>query len=359
MKHVELGVFLPVAKNGFVRSKNALPYEPNFRDNLEITSLAEQLGFDYVFSMLKWRGFGGDTRYWDSSFDSFTLMVGLAALTTRIDLIATVNPLLIHPTPMAKMTATFDAISGGRAGLNIVTGAARVEYSQMGLLPENYDDFRYDYAAEWIETVKKLWTEPAVTFDGTYFHLDKCVSEPKPVRNPRPFLVCAGGSDQGLRFTAREADVSFVTGRYVENIRQAAQRSKAIAAEEGRTVKTAIPRCVILRDTASEAEAYWEHLVDGADLESARNLGNTQISQARARQQEFGESLLSDLRQITGSDPTIGGPKEVADSILELAIEADIDSFAFTFPDYLDGLRRFAAVIPLLQREIDVCVAFG
>src|SRR5437868_14051688 len=128
-------------------------------------------------------------------------MAALAAATKRVDLIATVNPLLFHPTMMAKMAATIDEVSGGRLGLNIITGATMGEYTQMGIVPEGYDRNRYAYATEWVHVLKRLWTEPSVTHHGEFFHLDDCVSDPKPLQKPNPVLVCAASSAEGLRFT--------------------------------------------------------------------------------------------------------------------------------------------------------------
>src|SRR5262249_5660916 len=105
IRRLELGVFLPNARNGFFFSSNAVPYAPSYDDNLAITVLAEEIGLDYVFSMLKWRGFGGATHFWDAALESFSLMAALAAVTQRVGLIATVNPLLFHPATMAKMAA--------------------------------------------------------------------------------------------------------------------------------------------------------------------------------------------------------------------------------------------------------------
>src|SRR5262249_14372458 len=150
-------------KGGFIRSTNALPYHPSYRDNLEITLLAEQLGLDFVFAMAKWRGFFGTTHFWDSSLESLSVITALAAATERVQLIARVNPLLFHPTLMAKMAATVDDVGGGRLGLNIITGATLGEYSQMGILPDGYDERRYAYATEWLQVLKRLWVEPSVT----------------------------------------------------------------------------------------------------------------------------------------------------------------------------------------------------
>jgi pyrimidine oxygenase len=194
--------------------------------------------------------------------------VALAASTTRVKLIATVNPILVHPAPMAKMAATVDDISAGRLGINIVTGAVMAEYSQMGVIPDGYEQNRYAYATEWVQVLKRLWTEPSVTHHGQYFHLEECVSDPKPRQATRPFLVCAGGSEEGLRFTARETDCAFVTGNDVTSLRHVTQRAREIAAEEGTTLEVATPRLIILRDSAPEASDYWDYLLDGADSNS-------------------------------------------------------------------------------------------
>jgi alkanesulfonate monooxygenase SsuD/methylene tetrahydromethanopterin reductase-like flavin-dependent oxidoreductase (luciferase family) len=72
--------------------------------------------------------------------ESFTLMAGLAAVTTRkIKLFATAASLVMPPAIVARMASTIDSISNGRFGLNLVTGWQRPEYSQMGLWPG--DDF--------------------------------------------------------------------------------------------------------------------------------------------------------------------------------------------------------------------------
>src|ERR1700742_1036000 len=91
LRKLELGVFLPIGNNGFLMSKTAPQYRPSFEMNKQIAILAENLGFDYVFSMSKWRGFGGPTHFWDVTLESLTLMTGLAAVTSRIGLIATIQ----------------------------------------------------------------------------------------------------------------------------------------------------------------------------------------------------------------------------------------------------------------------------
>jgi pyrimidine oxygenase len=351
MKRVELGVFLPIAKNGFIRSTNAPAYVPSYRDNLEICQIAEEIGLDYAFSMLKWRGRGGATQYWDSSFDSFSLMAALAAATKRLRLIATVNPLLHHPTSMAKMAATIQDVSNGRLGLNIITGASLDEYSQMGVLPPDYDGERYNYAAEWVQVLKRLWAEPEVTHHGRYFHLEACVCDPKP--EPRPFLVCAGSSEEGLNFTARETD-------YLFGGRASGQRVREIAKGLNKPIKTAGTVTVVLKDTKAAADAYWAFLEAGADTEATANIAAVHAGSTRATGQRAAANAVANKKSIRGGTNVQGGPAEVADGLIELAHSGDLDSLVMIFPDYVDGLRRLGRdVMPILREALDLAPATG
>ena len=68
-----------------------------------------------------------------------------------------------------------NGISGGRAGLNIVAGAYRGEFAQMGAWDDSLDhDERYALTEEWTHLIKRLWSEPSVTHDGRFFHLKDC-----------------------------------------------------------------------------------------------------------------------------------------------------------------------------------------
>ena len=353
-RRLELGVFLPVGRNGFVFSRNATAYGPTYRENLAITRLAEDIGFDYVFSMAKWRGFGGSVQMWDASLESFSLMAALAAATSRIRLIATVNPLLLHPAVIAKMTATVDDLSDGRIGLNIITGGFIEEYAQMGVVPPDYNRRRYQYAEEWITVLKRVWTEDSVDFDGEFFHLTDCVSRPKPVQHPYPSLVCAGTSEEGLRFTVRQADYSFVTGRNVADTKQLALRVKQLASQEARQIKTAVGLNVVSGPTMAAAEAYSAYLGAGADLQALTNMGGLQSGQGRETARQRAEARLKEQRFYFGV-PLIGGPREVSEAIADLAEEGQVDSVLLMFPDFIEGMHRFRAdVMPLLAEHRQV-----
>src|SRR2546423_3873849 len=87
---MEIGVFIPIGNNGWLISSTSPQYTPSFDLNRDVVLRAERYGFDFALSMITLRGFGGKSRYWDDNLESFTLMAGLASITSRIELYATV-----------------------------------------------------------------------------------------------------------------------------------------------------------------------------------------------------------------------------------------------------------------------------
>ena len=155
---MQLGVFIPIGNNGWLISTNSPQYKPSFDLNNAIVQKAEGFGFDFALSMIKLHGFGGPSEFWNYNLESFTLMAGLAAVTSRIQLFATCAVLTMPPPIAARMAVTVDSISHGRFGINIISGWQRREYTQMGIWPgaEHYKR-RYDYCAEYVTIMQELW----------------------------------------------------------------------------------------------------------------------------------------------------------------------------------------------------------
>ncbi|STH66742.1 monooxygenase ycdM [Escherichia coli] len=83
-------------------------------------------------------------------------MAGLAAVTSRIQIYATAATLTLPPAIVARMAATIDSISGGRFGVNLVTGWQKPEYEQMGIWPgDDYFSRRYDYLTEYVQVLAR------------------------------------------------------------------------------------------------------------------------------------------------------------------------------------------------------------
>jgi pyrimidine oxygenase len=133
----DFGVFLPIANGGWILSTNSPIREASYDYNRKTAILAEEIGLDFIMSMAKYRGYGGVTQQWREALDSQILMAALAAETKRVRVLTTVHTLLQNPAVTAKMMATLDHVSNGRAGLNIVTGAYKGEFEQMHAWLEN------------------------------------------------------------------------------------------------------------------------------------------------------------------------------------------------------------------------------
>ena len=350
---MKFGVFLPNGSNGYIPSKASPVYEPTFEHNVAISQTAERYGLDFVLSMMKFRGFGGETGYWDSCLESFTLMAGIAAQTKSIGLFPSISILSQHPAVVARMVATIDDISGGRCGLNIVTGWNRPEYTQMGMWPgdEHYQK-RYEYAAEYVHVLKELWTSGRSTYNGAYFQLDDCSVSPYPGRELP--LVCAGQSPTGRQFVAEHADHQFVLTSET-NLVTSVTDIRARAKDSGRDVGIYALFHMIVEDNDQLAAAKVEEIIAGADhgaisniLASAdldTNQGGTSDQLKAALKQSVEEGNMA----FMGIPVIYGSPETVARRIQEIEQHTGVDGLLFSWPDFVGGIERFGGeVMPLL-----------
>lgn len=359
-RSVDFGVFLPVTNNGWVISRTSPQFLPTFELNRRIGELAARSGFSYLFSMAKWRGFGGEVEFWKHSIESTILMTGLAAALPSMRLIASVAPALIHPAVFAKMAATMDDVAQGRMGINIVSAGNKGEYAQMGLFPEGFEDFRYVYTEEWMRVVERLWREDTTTFDGRWFKLDDCVAFPKP-RGGSMSVTCATSSERGFQFVADHCTDGLFGGLSREHQISLGRRMKEVAQERGKSIRTHTLIMMIQGDSDADAERLLKHYAEGADQEAIRN-----IYELRARDKPVGARgdryrqrfESADMRLFYAGVPYVGGPERIADMLEEQAVEGALDGFLLIFPDFIEGVPRFGEqVLPLLRKRGIECHA--
>ncbi|WP_198350860.1 LLM class flavin-dependent oxidoreductase [Flavisphingomonas formosensis] len=345
----DLGVFMPIANGGWILSKNAPPIDGSYEYNRKVAKLADEIGLDFIMSMAKYRGYGGETEHWRYTLDATACMSALAEATSRVKVWTTVHTILQNPAVTAKMIATLDQISHGRAGLNVVTGAYKGEFSQMGAWPEGVDhDARYDLATEWIQGIKALWTQDSVTMKGKYFTLDDCMSDPKP--STRPFLVCAGTSRRGMDFTSQEMDAIFLSGGDAKELYKASRDAKEVAATYGRAMRTYSMMTILFGETdeAAEREAayYREGLDEGAlrGMMKAYGFLDAEIGKENA--------FVQKSRSTFQTPHVLGTPKTVIERLSDLLEESQIDGLMLIFPDYIKSLPIFGAeVLPALRER--------
>ena len=344
---MDFGLFLPIANNGWITSTTSPQYMPTFDLNRQIVQNAEKHGFTFALSMIKLRGYGGLTEHWDYCLDSFTLMAGLAAVTSDMMLYASIATPTLHPAMAARMAVTIDSIAPGRFGINIVAGWNKSEYAQMGLWPgDEFYDFRYDYASEYVTIMKQLWETGVSDHHGKFFTLDDYQLKPGPTGKIP--VVSAGASARGRRFTAEHCDYNFngaIPGP--EGVAEVNHALKEEAAKTGRDISSYLSYMVILGETDRDAQRKVDLYNSGLDTEAIAFMQ----SQAALDRKSTGTSARMLSRQPKAVSPTaiVGSPATVAERFAELGTVPGTKGFMLNFDDFLEGVEVFGSeVMPLL-----------
>ena len=359
---MKIGIFCPIGNNGWLLSETAPQYKPTFELNKQIVQRAEHYGFDFALSMIKLRGFGGKTEFWDYNLESFTLMAGLAAVTSKIKIYATAATLVMPPAIVARMASTIDSISNGRFGLNVVTGWQPPEYTQMGMWPgDDYFGKRYDYLAEYVEILRELWATGSSNHKGEFFQMEDCQVKPTPQADMK--IICAGQSDSGLAFSAKYADYNFVFGKGLNTPTAYADindRLKVHTDQTGRDVQTYVLFMVIAAETDEEAQAKWENYNAGADMEAINWLMNQGGKDQTSGSDTNIRQMASSVSPVNINMGTIVGSFEnVATMLDEISEIKGTEGILLTFDDFIQGVEDFGQRIqPLMKCREDVVATY-
>jgi F420-dependent oxidoreductase-like protein len=139
--------------------------------------------------------------------EAWTLLAALAAQTQRLRVgVMVTGNTYRHPAVLAKMAATVDVIANGRLNFGIGTGWSEREHRAYGIpLPTPGERIRR--LGEACELIRRLWTEPVVSFEGRYYQLNAAYCEPKPMQTPHPPFAIGAEGERTLRVVARHADI--------------------------------------------------------------------------------------------------------------------------------------------------------
>jgi probable F420-dependent oxidoreductase len=161
----------------------------------------------------------------------------LAAVTSTIDFVTSVLVLPQRETALvAKQVATVDLLSGGRLRIAVGAGWNPAEYEGLGA------EFatRRDRLEEQVEVLRQLWSEPLVTYQGKFHHLDRVGINPLPNRSI-PIYLGTGGADPVLRRVVRVADgwmPLLIPGLDRVSVRDGVRRLRELCVEVGRDPTT-------------------------------------------------------------------------------------------------------------------------
>lgn len=188
----------------------SLPGGPEaFPDLLVRTArTAEAVGFSNFTVMDHWfqmEAYGRTSE--DPMLEGYTTLGFVAGQTERLRLGLMVTGVTYrHPGLLAKIVATLDVLSRGRAMLGI--GAAWYEREHLGLgVPYPPTRERFERLEETLQICAQMWSDNNGPYEGRYYQLRETIGNPRPIQQPGPPVLIGGGGEQRtLRLVAQYAN---------------------------------------------------------------------------------------------------------------------------------------------------------
>ena len=348
-EEIKFAYWVPNVSGGLVVSKIEQRTSWDIDYNRKLAQLAEENGFDYALSQIRFTaGYGADFQHEPVAFSH-----ALLAATKRLKLIIALLPGPWNPAIAAKQIATIDQLSEGRTAVNIVSGWFKGEFSAIGE-PWLEHDERYRRSEEFIRALKGIWTEDNFTFKGDFYRFNNYTLKPKPLAQPHPEVFQGGSSRAARDMAARVSDWYFTNGNTVEGIKNQIDdlRSKALA--EGRTVKIGVNAFIIARDTEEEAKAVLNEIVEKADVDAVHAFGHEARQAGKSSPEGEGnwaKSTFEDLVQYNDGFKTnlIGTPQQIAERIVALK-HVGVDLILSGFLHFHEEVEYFGKhVLPIVR----------
>jgi len=338
--------------------------------------------------------------------DPVAVMLTMAMATEYLGLGATCSTTYFEPFHVARLFATCDHMTAGRAAWNVVTSINDNEAKNMGKDAHQGHADRYDRAEEFMKVVHghwDTWEGDAIVADkaqGLFAHPDKVhrldhdgdyFRSRGPFTVPRtpqghPVVIQAGQSGRGLAFAAKWGELIFSAYHSVEQGKKAYASLKQAAADNGRDpdhmkiTTLCYPIAAATKAEAEDKRALYDTLPNEVDslslLSEALNFdfGSKGMDEAFTEEEIAGitgmqgmrdrvvevvghnKPTVRDFMEVTGRgalhDPWVGGPKELADIFEKWFTAPACDGFVIgpthqpgTFEDFV----KF--VVPELQKR--------
>jgi alkanesulfonate monooxygenase len=317
----------------------------------QIARAAEELGFVAALT---------PTGAWCEDAWLTTAMV--SQHTERLKFLVAFRPGFVSPTLAAQMAATFQRQTGGRLLLNVVTGGESREQRAYGDFLDK--DARYRRTGEFLHVVRELWEGKSVDLNGEHLRVEEARLSRVP--DPVPEVYFGGSSRAAGEVAARHADVYLTWGEPPAQVAGKIAWIRGLAAAHGRTPRFGIRLHVITRDTAAQAWAEADRLLDGFDPETVRavqeGLGRSESEGQRRMLAlhgggrdglEIHPNLWAGIGLVRGGAGTalVGSHEEVAERIKEYHA-LGIDEFVLSGYPHLEEAYWFGeGVLPRLAAQ--------
>jgi alkanesulfonate monooxygenase SsuD/methylene tetrahydromethanopterin reductase-like flavin-dependent oxidoreductase (luciferase family) len=301
---------------------------------VEKCAVAERLGFEGIYASDHMHGVAGVPA--DVPFlEPWTLLAALAGSARRLRLGVLVSGVTYrHPSMLAKIAGTLDAISGGRVDLGLGAAWSREDHAAYGI-PFPLLRERLERLEEAVELICGLWTHERFSFAGRHYQLEAAPFSPRPVQARAPILL-AGASPRVLRLTARFARqwVSVSTPAFAAQCVRSVEAHCAALGRDPQEIEFAQSSALVLSDSRAA--------VEDALAGRGRPVGSGTADTAQARTALPGETPQERAR----SSVLAGNADEVRAQIARY-VDAGVTHFILQTPPPFDTkqLERFCREI--------------
>lgn len=338
---------------------------------------------------------------WPSQ-EPMSVLPVMASVTESLGMAVTMSVSALPPYSVVRTLSSFDYLSGGRCGWNVVTGHLRGEHRALGNQQLGHDE-RYDKADEFMEVCRALWAgvKPGavlmdrasgefavpsrvevIDHEGTYY---RCHTVPPvlPSAQGHPVIFQAGSSGRGQKFAVRNAEVMFSIQPHLAGMQSYMEQIGTAARDHGRTGPVPVTFGVqpVLGGTEEEAQRLYSEMRERVPVEAAlaRLSGSlgvnfhdfdldlpmeevaTEASQGmmKAMTAMVGGEPRMTLREVVmrwgqavGMLPVIGTPEQIATELEHLWRETGCFGFNVTPTTNNASIRQFVEeVVPILQKR--------
>ena len=229
--------------------------------------VAEEVGVSSFTLMDHWFQMDQMAPATDPMLEGYTSLGFLAGQTQtmRLGLLVT-GVTYRHPGLLAKIVATLDVLSGGRAQLGI--GAAWYEREHKGLgVPYPPVAERFERLEETLQICRQMWSDDDGAFDGRHYQLAETICEPRPITRPHPPILIGGsGERKTLRLVARYADACNLFAADPNEVAHKLDVLDRHCDREGRDPATVERTILYVRDPFADVDAFVTEMAGYARL---------------------------------------------------------------------------------------------
>ncbi|RJX37528.1 LLM class flavin-dependent oxidoreductase [Paenibacillus pinisoli] len=187
---------------------NGLRSDLSLNDIIDSAIIAENMGFDAILTPAD-----------SNSYDPWMLSMQIISKTQKIRPIIALRPGFIAPVYTARMIATLQQLSGGRADFNIVTGGSTLELAKEGCRLSHEERYRRTY--EYMEVISNLLKETKpYSFNGQFYNITNATLFPKIPDLIHPKFYIAGASADAVKVAKSFGDFYLMWAQPIESTKQ-------------------------------------------------------------------------------------------------------------------------------------------